>query len=231
MNENHVQSLFQTIAPKYDLMNWVISLGLHRLWRNRAVSELGIKSGAKVLDICCGTASWTVKLAREVGPEGKVVGVDFSPRMLEIGRQKVDDLGLKQVELKQGNALNLKFDRNTFDYVTTCFGLRNVAEIETVLAEMKRVVKSGGVVASFDLSKPQYKSYRMLFLFYVSTVVPVLGKVITDNYQEYSWLPKSLREFPDRERLAVIFKQLGFQQVEANSFGGGVVALHVGKND
>lgn len=229
MKKESIHSIFENIASDYDWMNWVISLGLHRLWRRRALTKLEIESGARVLDVCCGTGNLTVKLAREVGPEGEVIGVDFSETMLERGVEKVEDLGLNQVVLKQGNALNLKFREGAFDYVTIGFGLRNVTDLQQALGEMKRVAKEGGIIASLELSHPVYKGYRELFNIYVFNVVPWLGKLFTNQYEEYAWLPKSLAEFPDSKKLKEIFRKLGFRQVKTELFAGGAVALHVGK--
>ncbi len=229
MKKEAIHSIFENIAPNYDWMNWVISLGLHRLWRRRALTKLNIESGARVLDVCCGTGNWTVKLAREVGPEGEVIGVDFSETMLEIGVEKIEDLDLNQVTLKQGNTLNLKFKAETFDYVTVGFGLRNVTDLQQALAEMKRVAKERGVIASLELSHPVYKGYRELFNIYVFNVVPWLGKLFTNQYEEYAWLPKSLADFPDSKELEEIFSKVGFKQVKAELFAGGAVALHIGK--
>ena len=229
MKQEYIHSIFENIAADYDWMNWVISLGLHRLWRERALAKLNIESGARVLDVCCGTGNLTVKLAREVGPEGEVVGVDFSETMLERGSEKVEALGLNQVLLKQGNALNLKFKEKDFDYVIVGFGLRNVTDLKKALAEMKRVAKEGGIIASLELSHPVYRGYRELFNIYVFNVVPWLGKLFTNQYEEYAWLPKSLADFPGSKELKGIFRELGFSQVKTKLFAGGAIALHIGK--
>ncbi|GAB6138759.1 demethylmenaquinone methyltransferase [Halanaerobaculum tunisiense] len=228
-SSSYIQSVFETIASDYDFMNWVISLGLHQFWRTSSLNQLDIQSGDKVLDVCCGTCNWTVKLAQIVGEQGKVIGLDFSPSMLEVGQQKLKEQGLNnQVELIKGNALELPFASNKFDYVVIGFGLRNVTDIYQCLAEMRRVVKPDGLVASLDISKPLGLIYRRLFFFYVYKVVPVLAKLLVDKPQQYTWLPQSLTKFPNSEQLKNIFYEVGLREVQVEHFVGGGIALHLG---
>ncbi|GAB6099887.1 demethylmenaquinone methyltransferase [Halanaerocella petrolearia] len=226
---NYVHSVFETIAPDYDFMNEIISLGLHRFWRKRALRQLNIQPGETVLDVCCGTFNWTVDLTQAVGKQGEIIGIDFSSNMLEIGKQKLKEQGLnKRVELIQGDALDLPFDNNRFNCAIIGFGLRNVVDIYQCLAEMRRVVKPDGLVVSLDISKPPWKIYRKLFFFYVYKVVPVLARSLVNKPKQYAWLAESLTNFPNSKQLENIFYETGFREVKTNQFAGGVVALHTG---
>ncbi|GAB7387506.1 demethylmenaquinone methyltransferase [Bacillaceae bacterium] len=226
----YVHSVFESIAQEYDRMNSIISFGMHKIWRKYTMKKMGVKEGEAAIDICCGTCDWTIDLARAVGGRGEVVGLDFSEKMLEIGRMKLERCGLhERVRLVQGDAMRLPFADNRFDYATIGFALRNVADIRQVLSEMKRVVKPGGKVVSLEVSKPPWKPYRRLFYFYFYRILPLLGKLCVNKYEQYSWLPASLTDFPDSEQLAQIFAETGLQNVKTHLFFGGVCALHIGE--
>ena len=149
--------------------------------------------------------------------------------MLEKAAEKAEKLNLT-INFKKGNALNLEFEDDHFDSVFSMAAIEFIKDLETAFKEMKRVVKPGGVVASLDLSKPIYWGYRQIYFFYLFNIVPLVGQLITDNYEEYAWMPKSLKNFPDSKQLAGIFKQLGFSPVKTDLFAGGAVALHRGVN-
>ncbi len=142
--EQRVHGVFEKIYKNYDQMNSVISFQQHKKWRDKTMRIMNVKEGAKALDVCCGTADWTIALAKAAGKSGEIKGLDFSENMLSVGEQKVKDGGFSQIELLHGNAMELPFDDDTFDYVTIGFGLRNVPDYLTVLKEMRRVVKPGG---------------------------------------------------------------------------------------
>ena len=148
--EQRVHKVFEKISDNYDKMNSVISFQQHIKWRKDTMKKMNVRPGSKALDVCCGTADWTIALADAVGPSGEVVGLDFSKNMLKVGIEKVDGLGLKQVKLIHGNAMELPFQDNSFDYVTIGFGLRNVPDYLQVLKEMRRVLKPGGVAVCLE---------------------------------------------------------------------------------
>ncbi|MCL6457022.1 MAG: demethylmenaquinone methyltransferase [Gorillibacterium sp.] len=226
--EEHVHSVFERIAPKYDLMNDLLSFKRHRYWRRFAMNKLSISAGSTVLDLCCGTCDWTITLAQASGT-GHIVGLDFSPNMLEYGAEKVKGAGLsEQIELIQGNAMSLPFAENTFDHVTIGFGLRNVPDIMQVLREMQRVVKPGGKVVCLELSKPTWQPFKGIYYLYFRRLLPLLGKLVAKSYEQYKWLPESLVHFPDHHQLANHFEQVGFIRVKAYPLTGGIAALHIG---
>lgn len=224
-----VHQLFESIAPKYDRMNSLLSFRRHKVWRKRAMKQMNVLSGDTALDICCGTCDWTISLA-QASHTGKVVGLDFSEQMLAFGQKKADDLQLKGIELVKGDAMQLPFPDNTFDHVTIGFALRNVLEVETVLTEMMRVVKPGGQVISLELSKPTWGPFRKLYYFYFQKVLPLLGYVFAKSYDQYRWLPESLVQFPDYKELQKIMEdKIGLEDVQATPLTGGIAAIHIGK--
>ncbi|SFB18288.1 demethylmenaquinone methyltransferase / 2-methoxy-6-polyprenyl-1,4-benzoquinol methylase [Cohnella sp. OV330] len=227
--QNHVHSVFESIAPKYDMMNDIISFRRHKAWRKFTMRKMNVKNGETSLDLCCGTCDWTIALA-EASRTGRTVGLDFSAGMLAVGREKVKQKGLdKQIELVQGNAMELPFADSTFDYVTIGFGLRNVPDYAKVLSEMHRVVKPGGQVVCLEMSKPGWQPFKAIYYFYFKKLMPLLGKLVARKYDQYRWLPESLADFPDLPRLAEMFREAGLQEVRAFPLAGGVAALHMGK--
>ncbi len=226
--ERFVHSVFESIAPKYDMMNDVLSFRRHKAWRKFTMRKMNVGSGDTAIDLCCGTGDWTVAIAQASGT-GKVVGLDFSRNMLDHGRAKVDKLGLGgRIDLVQGNAMALPYEEDTFDYATIGFGLRNVPDIRQVLREMRRVVKPGGKVVCLELSKPTRQPLKAVYSFYFNRFLPVLGKLVAGRYEQYKWLPESLVAFPGRKELASIFRETGLQDVEDYGLTGGIAALHIG---
>ncbi|WP_239254546.1 demethylmenaquinone methyltransferase [Listeria ilorinensis] len=226
--EEKVHRVFEKISPSYDVMNSVISFKLHVLWRKQTMELMHIERGAKVLDVCCGTADWSILSAKYVGEEGTVVGLDFSENMLEIGREKVEASGHENITLIHGNAMSLPFPDHTFDYVTIGFGLRNVPDYLTVLKEMRRVLKPGGLAVCLDTSQPNIPGWRQLFNSYFRHIMPFLGKWMAKSYEEYNWLQESTRDFPGMGVLSDLFYEAGFSYVRYVSHSGGASATHFG---
>ncbi len=229
--EERVHDVFEKIYSNYDTMNSVISFQQHVKWRKAAMKRMNVPTGAKTLDLCCGTADWTIALAEAVGVDGEVYGLDFSQNMLKVGQQKIEALKLDQVKLLHGNAMELPFPDNTFDYVTIGFGLRNVPDYLQVLKEMNRVLKPGGMAVCLETSQPTLIGYRQLYYFYFKRVMPLFGKLFAKSYKEYSWLQESASEFPGMKELAQLFKEAKMQRIEFKSFAGGAAALHIGYKD
>ena len=226
--EQFVQSVFESIATKYDLMNDILSFRRHKAWRKFAMTRMDMKPGETAIDVCCGTCDWTLSLAEASG-SGEIVGLDFSPGMLEVGRHKIKSHQRKDsITLVEGNAMSLPFEDNKFDYATIGFGLRNVPDLVQVLHEMKRVVKPGGMVVCLEVSKPTWQPFKGIYYFYFQKILPSLGKLFASKYEQYKWLPDSLALFPGRDELAAIFQQVGLQHVEAYPLTGGISALHIG---
>lgn len=230
--EKFVHQVFESIAKDYDRMNNILSFRRHKAWRKFTMKKMQVKQGETALDVCCGTCDWTIALAQASGT-GKIVGLDFSRNMLEVGQEKVNASGLQdQINLVYGNAMELPFEDNTFDHVTIGFALRNVPDLIRVLQEMKRVAKPGGQVVSLELSKPTWGPFRMLYYLYFGRILPWLGKVFADRYEQYQWLPESLVHFPDYQKLKQIMLQdVGFAHVEVFPLTGAITALHIGKKE
>lgn len=224
--EERVHKVFEKVYHNYDKMNSVISFQQHKIWRKDTMRRMDVQKGKSALDVCCGTADWTIALANAVGQDGKVVGLDFSKNMLKIGQDKVKDF--KNITLIHGNAMELPFDDNSFDYVTIGFGLRNVPDYLQVLKEMKRVLKPGGIAVCLETSQPTMFGFKQLYYFYFRFIMPVFGKLFAKSYKEYSWLQESARDFPGMQELANLFEQAGFKDVQYKPYSGGVAAVHIG---
>ncbi|WP_114570990.1 demethylmenaquinone methyltransferase [Exiguobacterium flavidum] len=227
--EKKVYEVFQSISNNYDQMNSVISFRLHKWWRRETMRKMQVFEGAKCLDLCCGTADWTIQLAEAAGPTGVVKGLDFSENMLAVGQKKVDSLGHKNIELVHGNAMELPFGDHSFDFVTIGFGLRNVPDYYQVIQEMYRVLKPGGTVVCLETSQPTVPLFREAYSFYFGKVMPQVGRLLAKSFEEYNWLQESTNVFLDRVALKELFERAGFMQVEIKSFAGGAAAMHLGK--
>jgi demethylmenaquinone methyltransferase / 2-methoxy-6-polyprenyl-1,4-benzoquinol methylase len=211
--------MFDRIAPVYDAMNRVMTAGLDRRWRKLAVAA-AVSRGDRVLDVCCGTGDLAIA-ARRAGA-GSVVGLDFSPRMLERARRKDD-----AIEWVEGDALALPFDAASFDAATVGFGVRNVADLDGALRELRRVLRPGSKLAILEITTPSgvfAPFYRLWF----DRVVPMLGRVLPGG-DAYTYLPASVRRFPVPETLAELMREQGFRDVHYRVFAGDIVALHVGE--
>lgn len=223
--EEKVHHVFEKIAVDYDKMNSVISFNQHKKWRNDIMNRMTVEKGSRALDVCCGTADWTIYMAEAVGADGHVTGLDFSESMLASGRPKVANY--KNIELIQGNAMELPFPDNSFDYVTIGFGLRNVPDYGQVLKEMNRVLKPGGMAACLETSQTEIPVYRQIFRFYFKYIMPLFGKLFAKSYKEYSWLQQSADDFPGAKQLAQMFVEAGFREVSYKKYSGGAAAGHI----
>ncbi|WP_400242015.1 demethylmenaquinone methyltransferase [Niallia sp. JL1B1071] len=224
--EEKVHNVFEKIYGNYDKMNSLISFQQHKLWRKDTMKRMNVLKGSACLDVCCGTADWTISLAEQVGPNGEVIGLDFSENMLSIGKQKTAEY--KNIQLIHGNAMELPFADNHFDFVTIGFGLRNVPDYLTVLKEMRRVVKPGGMVVCLETSQPTMPIFRQGYYMYFRYIMPLFGKLFAKSYKEYSWLQESARDFPGTKELATMFEEAGLKRVGYKPYFGGVAAVHFG---
>jgi demethylmenaquinone methyltransferase / 2-methoxy-6-polyprenyl-1,4-benzoquinol methylase len=215
---NEVRTMFDRIAPVYDVMNRVMTAGLDLRWR-RLTAEAVVRKGDRVLDACCGTGDLAVADVRAGG--GEVTGLDFSPRMLERARRKSSE-----ITWVEGDMLELPFEDGSFDAATVGFGVRNVADLERGLAELARVLVPGGRLGILEITTPT-GFLRPFYRLWFDRIVPLLGKVLKGG-EAYSYLPASVRRFPDKEALAELLRAAGFDGVEYRTFAGGIVALHTG---
>ena len=224
--EQRVHHVFEKIYSQYDKMNSVISFQQHIKWRKETMKKMNVQEGSKALDVCCGTADWTIALAEATGVEGKVIGLDFSKNMLKVGHEKVQKY--PQISLVHGNAMELPYEDGKFDYVTIGFGLRNVPDYLQVLKEMNRVLKPGGMAVCLETSQPTMPVFKQGYYVYFKYIMPLFGKIFARSFEEYSWLQESAKDFPGTKELAELFEQAGFGSVEYKPFSGGVAAMHVG---
>lgn len=226
--ETQVRAMFDRIAGVYDLMNGVMTAGLHHQWRRRAADLAGVGPGDRVLDVATGTGDLALELASRVGPAGAVVGADFSDRMLELARAKAFDAGFVGVRFEQANALALPYADGQFDAVTVGFGARNFADLRRGVAEMGRVVKPGGRVVILEITTPQRPPLSTFLETWFDHIVPALGRLAGDP-DAYSYLPDSVRRFPLPQELAATMWDCGLRSVRYILTAGGIIALHVGQ--
>jgi demethylmenaquinone methyltransferase/2-methoxy-6-polyprenyl-1,4-benzoquinol methylase len=221
--EEQVQAMFDRIARVYDLMNSVMTAGLHHDWRERAADLAGLRPGDSALDVATGTGDLAMALSRRVGPEGRVVGSDFSERMLELARAKAPEL-----EFEHGNALELSYADAEFDAATVGFGARNFADLARGLSEMTRVVRPGGRVVVLEFTTPTRPPLSWFFQLWFDRLVPLLGRVAGDP-DAYAYLPNSVKRFPDPRGLAAAMAAVGLVRVRWVITAGGIVTIHSGE--
>ncbi len=224
-----VAEVFHSVAAKYDLMNDVLSGGLHRLWKRFTLELSGVRPGNRVLDIAGGTGDLARAFSRLVGPHGEVVLADINDSMLKVGRDKLLDCGVAgNVQFVQADAERLPFPDNHFDVVTIAFGLRNVTHKEDALRSMLRVLKPGGRLLVLEFSKPGNPLLAKAYDAYSFAFMPLAGKLITNDADSYRYLAESIRMHPDQETLKGMMADAGFEQVTYHNMTGGIVALHRG---
>jgi demethylmenaquinone methyltransferase/2-methoxy-6-polyprenyl-1,4-benzoquinol methylase len=222
LSEPQVRAMFDRIARVYDLMNSVMTAGLHHRWRARAADLARLAPGGRALDVATGTGDMAIELARRVGPEGSVIGSDFSEAMLDLARKKSSE-----VRFEWGNALELPYEAGSFDAVTVGFGARNFSDLPLGLREMTRVTKSGGRVVVLEITTPQRPPLSWFFGLWFDRVVPMLGKLAGDP-EAYSYLPSSVRRFPGPRELGAEMVAAGLTDVRWILTAGGIIAIHVG---
>jgi demethylmenaquinone methyltransferase/2-methoxy-6-polyprenyl-1,4-benzoquinol methylase len=218
--------MFDRIADRYDLMNSVMTAGMHHRWRERAADLACVGPGGSALDVCCGTGDLALELAGRVRPGGRVVGLDFSAPMLELAQAKSQDAGAA-VAWVQGNALELPFDSGEFDAATVGFGARNVVDLERGIGEMARVVRPGGRVVILEITTPQRPPLSWFYAVWFDRVVPLLGAAAGDH-DAYTYLPDSVRRFPPAAQLAALMYGVGLRDVRYLLLAGGIIAIHSG---
>src|SRR5262245_28825360 len=223
---SEVRWMFDRSAGVYDVMNSAMTAGLHHQWRQRAVDRAEVGPGSDALDVCCGTGDLALELRRRIGPDGRVVGCDFSEPMLELARRKSGEEGLA-VEFGWADALDLPYADGSFAAVTIGFGARNLADLQKGVGEMTRVLKPGGRLVILEITRPRREPLATFYSLWFDRVVPVLGSVAGDS-DAYSYLPDSVRSFPEPERLAGMMDRAGLNDIRWLLLAGGIIAIHRG---
>ncbi|MDH5436438.1 MAG: bifunctional demethylmenaquinone methyltransferase/2-methoxy-6-polyprenyl-1,4-benzoquinol methylase UbiE [Gammaproteobacteria bacterium] len=222
-----VFDVFQSVASRYDIMNDLMSLGVHRLWKWFTCETSGIRPGQRILDLAGGTGDIAMKLSDRVGVEGEVVIADINDAMLINGRSRLTDKGYaSNIKYVQANAEVLPFPDNYFHAVTISFGLRNVTHIDVALKEMFRVLQAGGQLIVLEFSKPKLPLLKQAYDFYSFNILPVMGKVVANDEKSYRYLAESIRMHPDQDKLKQMILDAGFNKCEYHNMTGGIVALH-----
>ena len=223
-----VAEVFDSVASKYDIMNDVMSFGVHHLWKKFTLELCGLREGHQVLDLAGGTGDLALKQAKMVGKTGRVVLADINASMLREGRDRVLNAGLvNRIATCQCNAEILPFEDNSFDCITIAFGLRNVTDKAKALQSMRRVLKPGGRLCVLEFSKPLYEPLEKIYDFYSFKILPKMGEIIAKDRDSYQYLAESIRMHPDQQTLKTMMtEEAGFDEVEIFNMTGGIVALH-----
>ena len=224
-----VAGVFHSVAAKYDIMNDLMSGGIHRVWKHFTIQSSGVREGHQVLDIAGGTGDLSASFAKLVGPTGKVILADINASMLNVGRDKLIDNGFgPEIEYLQTDAQFLPFEDNTFHCISIAFGLRNVTDKSLAIAEMYRVLKPGGRLLILEFSKPVSAQLAKIYDTYSFKILPKLGQWVAGDSESYQYLAESIRMHPDQETLKNMMLQGGFEKAEYQNMTGGIVALHRG---
>lgn len=224
-----VHQVFESVAGNYDLMNDLMSLGIHRAWKRDFVAGSGVKLGDRVLDLAGGTGDIAALLSDVVGDRGRVVLTDINEAMLEVGRRRLEDRGVVgNVSYALVNAEALPFADGQFDAVTIAFGLRNVTDKHAALHEMCRVLRPGGRASVLEFSEVRAEPLKMVYDVWSFGMLPLLGKLIADDEDSYRYLAESIRKHPPQEELADMLREAGFDDVRYRNLSGGIVAIHSG---
>ncbi len=224
-----IAEMFDNVSPKYDFLNHLLSGGIDFWWRKKAISMLRAEKPQLILDIATGTGDLAVEAVKQLKPK-KVIGVDISEGMLSFGREKMKKLGLEdKIELQMGDSEKLQFENNTFDAVIVSFGVRNFENLEKGLTDMCRVTKSGGTCVVMEFSNPKTPIIKQLYNFYNATILPFIGRLVSKDSSAYSYLPESVKAFPEGENFLRVFEKAGFSQTKCIPLTFGVCSIYVGK--
>ncbi|MDP8940120.1 MAG: bifunctional demethylmenaquinone methyltransferase/2-methoxy-6-polyprenyl-1,4-benzoquinol methylase UbiE [Actinomycetota bacterium] len=221
-----VREMFDRIAGRYELLNTVMTAGMHRIWNKKLVEATGLQRNGRALDLACGTGSLTRDLAKKVGPGGYVLGIDFSPKMLTVAEAR----SRHNVEYRLGDATNLQgVSQESFDAATIAYGARNIPDLDALFSEMARVVAPGGTVVCLEIARPSGRLSSAFYGLWFDKIVPWLGAKVSGDSWAYSYLPQSVKEFVAPDELADIMRRNGLQNVTWQRLAGGIITLHRGR--
>jgi demethylmenaquinone methyltransferase / 2-methoxy-6-polyprenyl-1,4-benzoquinol methylase len=219
--------MFDRVAGVYDLMNTAMTAGMHHRWRQRAAERAELGPGDGALDVCCGTGDLAIELAARVGPQGTVVGCDFSEPMLELARRKAVERKLGQLRFEWADALELPYPDASFDAVTVGFGVRNLVDLERGLEQLVRVLRPGGRLVILEITQPRRPPLSTFYSLWFDRLVPILGTLAGDR-DAYAYLPESVKRFPSPQRLAELMAAAGLERIRYLLLAGGIIAIHSG---
>jgi demethylmenaquinone methyltransferase / 2-methoxy-6-polyprenyl-1,4-benzoquinol methylase len=223
--KNQVEEMFDNISPKYDLLNHLLSVNIDKIWRKNAIKKVKVFAPQNILDVATGTGDFAIAATRIKNV--RVTGIDISEGMLEIGRKKVERKKLSgQIELIKADSENLPFDKDTFDAATVGFGVRNFENLEKGLSEIFRVLKPGGVFVVLEFSKPKKTPFKQLYYFYFTKILPALGRLISKDNSAYTYLPESVKTFPDGEDFIDILNNVGFVESSSHQQTFGIATIY-----
>ena len=223
--KQQVATMFNNVAGTYDFLNHFFSVGIDKLWRRKLVNLIGINRPKLILDVATGTADLAIAETR-LQPD-KIIGVDISEKMLDVGREKIKKY--PNIELQTGDSENLQFPENTFDAVSVSFGVRNFENVPAGLSEMRRVLKPKGKVFILEFSKPSNWLVQKLYYFYFCNVLPFVGKLISKDAHAYTYLPESVRLFPDGQKFVELLQQAGYKNIECKPLTFGISTIYIGE--
>lgn len=226
--KEQVAEMFNNISKRYDLLNHVLSLGIDILWRKKAIKTLKPENPQLILDVATGTGDFAIE-ALALNPQ-KVIGVDISEGMLEMGKKKISKLGLEdKIELKMGDSEKLLFEDNKFDAVIVSFGVRNFENLEAGLSDMHRVLKPGGTTVIVEFSKPEAFPFKQGYNFYFKSILPLIGKIVSKDNSAYTYLPESVQQFPYGNEFLDILKKVGFKEAKCKPLTFGISSIYIAK--
>lgn len=225
--KDQVAEMFNSISKRYDFLNHFLSLGIDIIWRKQAINKLKDDKPKLILDIATGTGDLAIE-ALKLNPD-KIIGIDISSGMLEVGKSKIAKLGLQdKIDLQLGDSEGLLFDDNNFDAVVVAFGVRNFEHLEKGLADMFRVLKGGGKVVILEFSKPNSFPMKQFYNFYFKSILPIIGKFVSKDRAAYTYLPESVKQFPDGDEFLNILNKTGFKQTQCTSLTFGISSIYTG---